>query len=324
MYFQNKKSQRTFELALIAVVVGLACLLHRVDVHKMIILHLFYLPVGLATFFLGRYRTGVLTLFCILAVTAVMFFDIDNGTAAGSPLTTALALTLWAAVMGLNVLLLGTLSDERSTKINELHDAYVGVVEVLSRYLGNANPQTKSRSERVTNLSQRVALQMRLSAAEVDDVRVAALLQDMEHLEVTARVLRKAVGDLEHDSPALDNEHTFRGSDLVQSLGSVLTRALPLLSRQGEPLAVEEAQSMRHAGRETPFGAYIIEAVRAYDQLVNPIDGVVALSSADALEELRQGYDQEFHPAVLHALEQVASGLGDDETLAEQVPVGAI
>ena len=44
-----------------------------------------------------------------------------------------LTLAIWSGVLGLASILTGTLSDERTAKITELHDAYVGVVEVLSR-----------------------------------------------------------------------------------------------------------------------------------------------------------------------------------------------
>ena len=59
------------------------------------------------------------------------------------------------------------------------------------------------------------------------DIGVAALLQDMENIQVTARVIHRAVGDLQKGGPV--EETTFHGGDLVQSLGSVLCSALPLL-----------------------------------------------------------------------------------------------
>ena len=41
----------------------------------------------------------------------------------------------------MTALLVGSLSDERKAKVRELHEAYVGVVEVLSKYLQSANPR---------------------------------------------------------------------------------------------------------------------------------------------------------------------------------------
>ena len=41
--------------------------------------------------------------------------------------------------------------------VEELHEAYVGVVSVLATYLQSANPNAKARSTRVAELSQAVA-----------------------------------------------------------------------------------------------------------------------------------------------------------------------
>ena len=52
-----------------------------------------------------------------------------------SPMVIYLILGVWGAVLGLSAILVGTLCDERAARINELHEAYVGVAEVLSRYM---------------------------------------------------------------------------------------------------------------------------------------------------------------------------------------------
>ena len=113
-----------------------------------------------------------------------------------------LALTIWAAVLALTAILVGTLSDERSEKIVELHGAYVGVVEVLSRYLNDADPKLNERSALGSELAQEVAARMKLSGREIDDIRVATLLQDMESFEVTAKVIQKAIGSIAQEQGA--------------------------------------------------------------------------------------------------------------------------
>ena len=173
--------------------------------------------------------------------------DLTRLAAFTSPLAVGLALTIWGAVMGINSLLVGTLSDERAEKIKELHDAYVGVVEVLARYLNSSDPKVCDHTAKVAQLSQEVAAQMRLSDKEIDDIRVAALLQDIENIEVTAKVIRKAVGDLAQPGRKKQLEHTFHGSELVQSLGAVLTGALPLLGNHGEYADLGEADASSHA-----------------------------------------------------------------------------
>ncbi|MCA9054532.1 MAG: hypothetical protein KDA75_11885, partial [Planctomycetaceae bacterium] len=127
----SNKNERSLELMLIIVTAGLAAVLYSTEAMKMVALNLFYLPVVLAGFFLGRYRAGVLALLSVVVATIVIATDITGFANAQSPLMVGLAVTLWGAVLGLTALLVGTLCDDLTAKAIEAHEAHVGVVEVL-------------------------------------------------------------------------------------------------------------------------------------------------------------------------------------------------
>ena len=253
----ERNQELTLEIMLVLVTAGISCLLYHTEAMKVVVLNLFYLPIVLAGFFLGRYRAGVLALLAVVTATIVICVDFAGFGTINSPVAIGLTVTLWGSVLGLTALLVGTLCDDRDARRVEAHEAQVGVVEVLSRYLQSANPVLESRAKRVAALSEQVAKKMRLSAREIDDIRVAALLMDMENIEITARVIRKAVGNLEDDSL---KQRTFHGTELVQSLGTVLTGAFPLLLNTTEEAAAAEGHSL-------PFGARIIRTVRAYETM---------------------------------------------------------
>ena len=312
--------QRTLEVCLILVCVGLTSVLHLVHGFKLVVLNLYYLPIVIAAFYLGRYRAGILALFCVISATVITVLNLNDFAAYSSPITVGLAVTFWGAVMGLNALLVGTLSDERAKKLSELHDAYLGVVEVLSRYLSCADPESHDRSRRVADLSVGVARNMKLATNEIDDIRVAALLQDLEHVEITAKVIGKAIGDLGaralHDSDA----HTFQGSDLVHSLGSVLTGALPLLMLD-RPVFELELDPAAPKSKIVPFGAKIIQTARAYDGLIHGRENSPQATAEKAIEDLKADLDVEHHPAVLFALEQVVlKGPADSSSKKQSEP----
>lgn len=295
MFTKENQGERTLEIILVLITIALTTLLWRTSGQKLIVLNLFYLPVVLAGFFLGRYRAGVLALLSVVAASVVIVSDIVGFSTVSSPIVIGLSVTVWGSVLGLTALLVGTLCDDRSQKAVEAREAHVGVVEVLARYLQSANPGLQSRAARISHLSEQVARKMRLSEKEVNDIRVAALLMDMENLEITARVIKKAVGELEeYDSNA---QHTFHGTELVQSLGGVLTGAFPLLLTQSD--------SGELNSDKTPFGARIIRTVRAFDHLVHSVFGGTAVTASDAVDELSSDSDSDFHPAVLHALQEV-------------------
>jgi hypothetical protein len=303
MFTKQLRRELKLEISLFLICTALTVLLYCVEGFKMVVLNLFYLPVVLAAFYLGRHRAGILALVCVLFASVAAVQDLEAYAAATSPLIIGLALTVWGAVMGLNSIFVGTLSDERTKTIAELHDAYVGVVEVLARYLKSADPVLNDRSKRVAALSEQVARQMRLSEREVDDVRIAALLQDVQNIEVTAKVIHRAVGDLKANSR---ETHTFSGSDLVHSLGSVLAGALPLIMHE----TANDDDTNYHVGRprsnEAAFGAQILRTVTQFDSLVH--FGPKPVSPPEAIHVLRSDLDLEHHPAVLHALEQVIGG----------------
>ena len=212
-------------------------------------------------------------------------------------------ITVWAAVLGLTALLVGTLSDERAAKIDELHEAYVGVVDVLSAYLQSANPKHKARSTRVAELSQQVATKMRLSPDQIDDVRIAALLHDMGNIEITTRLISRAVDSL-GSSGHTNAKHTFLGSDLVNSLGAVMQGAVPLVLSQNDDLREVITSEAGLGDTPMPAGAKIIRAVRAFDKLMEESDDGVAPAPASVIRRLRSDSLVAIDPEILDVLER--------------------
>lgn len=299
------------EFCLITVIAGLSALMLRVNNFQMVVLNLFFLPVMLGAFFLGRYRAGVLALLSFVLVTVVAAQDFSQFAASSSPVTTALAITIWGAVLGLTTIIAGTLSDERATQMTELHEAYIGVIEVLSKYLHSVNPNQKDRPMRIAELSQKIANRIRLSSREIDDIRVASLLQEMDHIEITARVVRKAMGNLDGENRKA--ECTFNGADLVQSLGAVISGALPLLGRYEDDVARVDQDVTATGASNPPLGAQIIRTARTYDRLVFGRNPNVTNDPVIILAELKAGMHGMHHPAVLHALEQIVMRQGAAE-----------
>src|SRR3990172_6317736 len=114
MATKAKHAQVVLEIFLVLIVLALICLLYQTAGYKMVVLNLFYLPVVLTAFFLGRYRAGVLALFSVIAASAVSLVDLSGFGSYSSPIIIGLSVTVWGAVLGLTAILVGTLSDERS------------------------------------------------------------------------------------------------------------------------------------------------------------------------------------------------------------------
>lgn len=315
----SAKGERTaLEVMLVIVVIGMTYLLLRMGGYKMAALNLFFLPIVLSGYYLGRNHAGVLALFTALVVTIATTMDNTGFASFVSPFTLGLALTVWAAVLGLTAILVGTLCDERAAKVSELHDAYVGVVEVLSKYLQSGNPRVKARAIRTAEIAQMVADELRLSQQQVDDVRVGALLWDLENVEVTTKLLSRAVDTLE-GHPSLSDRHTFLGADLVHSLAEVLRGAVPLLITQvAEGDAVASAQTDTAHLYEIPIGARIIRWVRALDAELSNAGAPWEQNATAALKVIRGRATQEKDVQILNALDRVVRRW---KQVPEKVPV---
>jgi HD-GYP domain-containing protein (c-di-GMP phosphodiesterase class II) len=324
----KQPSSRTLEVMLVLVTLVLTCVLYQTVGYKIIVLNLFYPPVILAAFFLGRYRAGVLAFFSVLSASVVLSFNLGELAAYDSPLVVALSVLVWGGVLGLAALLVGTLSDELASRMTELHEAHVGVVEVLSHYLQSAHPSLKDHSHRVASICRDLAEQLKLGQKEVDDIRVAALLCDMENIEITARVIRKAIGDL-GDEQKSGGQHTFHGTELVRSLGPALLGAFPLVLNQSGAEQQRAAGDV-FSGAQAPLGARIIRTVRAYDALMHGKFGLPGISAVDAIKELWRDVEAEHDPMILHALERVVTRSDKVEralaaaAASEPTPVGAL
>lgn len=295
----RRGEQRFFEWTLVAVVCGIAALLYHVEEQRISVLSLVFLPTVLAGFFLGRYRTGVLCLLAVILVSVVTTTKLPI--LRESPVLVGLEITVWAAVLGLTAILVGTLSDERLQKSQELHEAYVGVVDVLAKYLQRGSQQWNDRSNRVAQWSEHVAQEVGLSQKEADDIRVAALLQDMGSLEITTRIIRRAVDSLEHHPESID-QYTFHGRELVHALGSVLRGALPILLHQDLAALESDMAGTNRPQQAMPLGAEIIEMVREFDSMVH---GHLPRSPEEALQTLSERASLGYKPSLVTALERV-------------------
>jgi hypothetical protein len=304
---QTKREQRIVEWFLILVAVAIMFLVSRMSGNKLVILNLFFLPVVLSGFFLGRYHAGIMALLCAIGASLVTVMQLDDVGTSLSPLTTLFSVTLWGAVLCLTAILVGTLSDERTAQTSELHEAYVGVIEVLSSYLQGGGPHSKTRTSQIAEQCRLVAGAMRLSPRQVDDIHVAALMQDIGKIEITTKVISKAMHSIEGKLSQTEL-HSFQGTDLVHSLGTILRGAIPILVTQDNPwpaaLTGDEADP-----QEVPIGAKIIRAVRDYCALTGESLAGSGLEPGAALSHMRCDPHAAYDSSVLDALESVVGEL---------------
>ena len=69
---KKSEQQTSLEIILVLICLALCGLLYRVGPYRIVVLNLFYLPVVLAAFYLGRYRAGILALLCVICAAVII------------------------------------------------------------------------------------------------------------------------------------------------------------------------------------------------------------------------------------------------------------
>lgn len=181
-----------FEKILVGVILVAAFLGSYALEEKSIILNFYYLPVIMAGYFLGH-RMGILTAvlsILVILVLAILFSQtffkekefINDFTKISS----------WGGFLILVSYAVGTLYEQKELRMRELKNAYIGILEILSKYLESTDRYTKGHSVRVSELAMEIAIAMQLPRNEVENIRVAGLLHDIGKIEISGEILRKA------------------------------------------------------------------------------------------------------------------------------------
>ena len=297
---------RHFEKILVAVILIAALIGTYVVEEKFIILNFYYLPVLTAGYFLGR-RMGVLAaVFSILAVlTCVLLFPgrfLDD-----KEIVTGVAqLSSWGGFLILVSFTVGTLYEKNEQRVKELKNAYIGVLEILSKYLESTDRYTKGHSVRVSELATEIAIAMGLPRPEVENIRVSGLLHDIGKIEISSDILSKAA-ELSTEEKELMDLHTVKGAYILSAVGGVLKEVVPIVVAHHKYFA-DTLENNNNAGtNKIPLGARVIAVADAYDAMTTDRPYRKGMQPWEASQEIVAKTSKQFDPEVVEAFKRVVS-----------------
>jgi len=294
---------RNFEAFVIFFIVVSVALISYFVTQKMGVINLYYLPVLVAGYLLGKRSALLTSIFSVAAVSLFVILEPERFAAGRSSVEVAIDLSAWGGFLILTSIAVGTLFEEKEKRIQELRRAYIGVLEILSKYLESADRYTKGHSIRVAEMSVEMARQLELPQTEVETIRAAALLHDVGKVEISTDLLRKA-SELSIEEKALLNSHVERGVNLLRSVGAVLQEAVPIIlahhrsfTGAGSPSEQEE--------QLVPVGARILAVADAFDAMTSDRPYRAGMPPWRAMEELSSNAGRQFDPAVVAAFQSV-------------------
>ncbi len=296
------------KIIVVSILIGIV-LINYFTPYKIGFLNFFYLPIIAAGYFLGQ-RMAVLTaVSCILIVAFfLLLFPSSFFTAGINKTYIYVSLAAWSSFLILTSAAIGYLYEEKERKINDLKAAYMGILEILSKYLESADRYTQGHSVRVAHLSEDIARTMGLSPLDVENVRAAALLHDIGKIEISLDVLHKAAA-LTDDEKELMDSHTEKGAKIISLVGGVLKEAVPIVSAHHKYFFDANKhpsdEGKEHGGKEVPMGAAIIAVADAYDAMVTDRPYRAGMQPWQAFEEVEKGAGKQFHPGAVKAFKKV-------------------
>jgi len=270
-----------------------------------IVLNFYYLPVLVASYFLGR-RMGLLTatLSILFVLTCALLFPFRFFTP-NMLVQDICRLSSWGGFLILASVIVGSLYEMKERGLRDLKDAYIGIVEILAKYLESTDRYTQGHSVRVSELAMDVAIAMGLHRTDVENIRVAGLLHDIGKVEVSGEILRKAANLTSEEREQID-KHSEQGARIISSVGSVLKEVVPIVMAHHEYFSSNEngRQGISKKG-EMPLGARILAVADSFDAMTTDRPYRKGMPPWQAREEITVNAGKQFDPRVVEAFKRV-------------------
>ncbi|MDA3937216.1 MAG: HD-GYP domain-containing protein [Actinomycetota bacterium] len=225
----------------------------------------------------------------------------------GFVIAEVLAVSLWGFVLFVVPL---AVSRQMHLSYIQLKDAYVDTVRSLVGAIEAKDPYTRGHSERVARFAQQIAVAMNVPEAEVERLRLAALLHDLGKVGISHQILRKPARLTDSEYGAVQ-EHPDIGANIVSRI--------PNLADIENHVRFHHERVDGHgyaaglAGDEIPLGARILAVADSFDAMTSARAYRPAMSDSNAKEELRRCSGSQFDSKIVDALIAALEGSSEQE-----------
>jgi len=259
--WDSKKIETTIAIVLLIGIVLIGLLVH----YRLSFLNFFFLPVIIAGYYLGKKRAVLAAVACILleALYLVASHRIFGARYALS-FDDIISVVTWASFLILTAAAIGSLAEKRDREIFNLKKAYTGVLAIVLKYLEVAE-KDKSRPERVSILAGKIAEGMGLGKSEVENVKSASLLSEVQELKTFLPVFMDTSKFMETENVCgtklSDNEKV-----LLKTTAALLEEIHPIIEAYFVHYGQKDSKPPDNL-EDVPLGASIIALAESYERL---------------------------------------------------------
>ena len=181
----------------------------------------------------------------------------------------------------------------------ETLSAYLGTIRALALALDARDPYTAGHSERVSAVSLAIGRCMSLDEAQLEVLRLGALLHDIGKIGISDHVLMKA-GPLTPAEYEIIKQHPGVGARILRSV-PFLEPHIPIVELHHErPDGKGYPHGLR--GTEIPLVASIVHVADAFDAMTSARAYRPARATSEGLRELWRCAGSQFDAEVVQAL----------------------
>ncbi|MGB3863904.1 MAG: hypothetical protein WA915_17655 [Candidatus Aminicenantaceae bacterium] len=289
-------------LLIILGILAIAFLVH----FKFAFLNFFFLPVILAGYFLGKKEAVLISILSILLVLFYLLFSkILAGARVGLSLDEGITLVTWSSFLILIAAVIGTLTEQRETRMKNLYGAYIGVLEILLKYLEVADEE-KPRSVRIAHMAGKMAGVAGLDRRQVENIKSAALLFEAGNLRSNLPLFDEISDFMEAERKITKSPFGDRATVLLQTTTSLLKEVEPILSNYYQ-YYVQDADNLDKSLSEIPVGSSILALADIYDRIESNAPPFHDLEEYSSFKNILSLSGRTFHEAAVNALQIVVS-----------------
>ena len=292
LYF-NRHFERLFVLVLVATMLGIH---YWVD-QKVAFLSFYYLPMILAGFYGGRRFAVVAGVFI---VGLVFFFQAIEGLEflPGLGMSALLQLVPWAGFLILTGYVVGSLAEQRAARLEEVKNAYMATLELLTFHIETTEGSQQGHSHRVAEVAVSIGKEMDLTVGELEDLKIAGLLHEVGTQD--QRLLRLLSRSVTGSSSAAV-AHAMRGA------AEIIGEYSHYYEIVGEDWDIEALP--------LPIAVKVLAVADAFETLQMATPVRPAFPKWSALEEVEKGAGKTFARDAVRALRAVAGKPEGSEAL---------
>ena len=190
---------------------------------------------------------------------------------------------------------------ERLKAEKELRTLSLGAIESLVFALEAKDKYSAGHSRRVTGIAAAIGKKMNLSAEDMEDLRYGSLLHDVGKIAVDQLVQNKPA-TLTPNEYTHNMIHVEAGANIVKPI--VNSKVVELIEHHHDRYQ-NGSKFQLIKGEDIPLGARIIALADAFDAMTSNRPYRAAMSTAQAIKEIRDYSGTQFDPVVVNAFLEI-------------------